>query len=65
MSSVTDPSSPQAKGAAGWLHFTNLKIEATIFLLIALTFAAVLGQSAITSRQFVLTPTSGQFLSYN
>ncbi len=53
-----------AKGGSGWLNFTNLKIEATIFLLIALTFTAVLGQSAITSQQLVLTPRSGQFVTY-
>jgi signal transduction histidine kinase len=50
--------------AGGWLHYRNLKIEAAIFLLIALTFAAVLGESAITNKQLVMTPGSGEYLPY-
>ncbi|MGN6207089.1 sensor histidine kinase [Asticcacaulis sp.] len=47
-----------------WLHYSNLKVEAAIFLLIALTFAAVLGQKAITSRQLDLTSRAGQYYPF-
>ncbi|MGR4864888.1 sensor histidine kinase [Caulobacter sp. LARHSG274] len=49
---------------ARWLRYANLKIEAAIFLLIVVTFAAVLGQSAITRQQLVLSPLTGQFVAY-
>ena len=48
----------------GWLHYSNLKVEAAVFMLIALTFAAVLGQNAITSKQFDLTAQSGQYYPF-
>jgi signal transduction histidine kinase len=47
-----------------WFRYADLKIEAAIFLLILVTFAAVLGQSAITSQKLVLSPRSGQFVAY-
>ncbi len=47
-----------------WLHFSNIKIEAAIFMLIALTFAAVLGQSAITNKSLILSSHIGQFEPY-
>jgi len=48
----------------GWLHYSNLKVEAAIFLLIALTFAAVLGQKAITSRHLDVTSRVGQYYPF-
>jgi signal transduction histidine kinase len=56
--------SPESRRTSGWLNYRHLKIEAAIFLLIALTFAAVLGESAITKKQLLLTPETGQFLTY-
>ena len=51
--------------AGTWLHYTNLKVEAAIFLLIALTFAAVLGQGALTGQQLLITPArSAQYFPY-
>ncbi len=58
-------SGPAPKRGRGWLNFSNLKVEAALFLLIALTFAAVLGQSAVTTKEIVLTPHSGQYLTYS
>ncbi len=52
------------RSAGQWFHYSNLKVEAAIFLLIALTFAAMLGKDLVTSQQLVLTPQSGQFLPY-
>ncbi|MBW8880019.1 MAG: hypothetical protein JF615_00965, partial [Asticcacaulis sp.] len=56
-------------GAGGasrnWLRFSQLKVEAAIFMLIALTFAAVLGQEAVTSEQLRLTPGSAQYYTYS
>ncbi len=61
-------SSPAAtsfvNGERRWLHFSNLKVEAAIFMLIALTFAAVLGQSAITNKSLILSSHIGQFEPY-
>jgi signal transduction histidine kinase len=54
---------PDATGGR-WLRYANLKIEAAIFLLILVTFAAVLGRSAITSQTLVLSPGSGRFTGY-
>ncbi|MBI1686211.1 sensor histidine kinase [Caulobacter hibisci] len=48
----------------GWLRYRNLKVEAAIFLLIAVTFAAMLGKSALTRQALTLTPQSGQLISY-
>ncbi|MBW8891646.1 MAG: hypothetical protein JF617_05600 [Burkholderiales bacterium] len=65
-----DGASPMGKSMgsgdkdARWLRYANLKIEAAIFLLIVVTFAAVLGQSAITRQQLVLSPLTGQFVAY-
>lgn len=49
---------------ARWFRYANLKTEAAIFLLIVVTFAAVLGQSAITRQELVLSPLTGQFVAY-
>ncbi len=49
----------------GWLHYSNLKIEGGIFLLIALTFAAVLGQEAITSRELSFSSTDNKYYPYS
>ena len=49
----------------GWLRFGNLKVEAALFLLIAVTFAAVLGQEAFTSKQLVIDPHSTHYYSYS
>ncbi|WP_443750345.1 ATP-binding protein [Asticcacaulis solisilvae] len=54
-----------AKGGAGWLHITNLKFEAAIFMLIALTFAAVLGQEAITSKELAFTSQDSKYYPYS
>ena len=51
----------EASATGKWFHFANLKIEAAIFMLIALTFVAVVGQEAITSKQFDLAARSGQY----
>ncbi len=51
-------------GGGRWFNYTNLKIEAAIFLLVLVTFAAVLGESAVTSQKLVLSPRSGQFVGY-
>ena len=48
-----------------WLHFSNLKIEGGIFLLIALTFAAVLGQGAITSKELAFASTDNKYYPYS
>jgi signal transduction histidine kinase len=51
--------------ARGWFRYANLKIESAVFLLIALTFAAVLGGNAITRQTLELTPGSGQYVPYS
>ena len=53
-----------APKARRWYHFSNLKFEAAVFMLIALTFAAVLGQSAITSKTLELSSHSGEYEPY-
>jgi signal transduction histidine kinase len=60
---ATETSNEAPRGSS-WLNYRNLKVEAAIFLLIALTFAAVLGESAITNKQLVMTPGSGDYLPY-
>ncbi|NGM51469.1 hypothetical protein G5B46_17805 [Caulobacter sp. 602-2] len=49
---------------AGWLRYGDLKVEAVIFLLVLVTFAAVLGKSALTRQALELTPGSPQFAGY-
>ncbi len=49
---------------AGWLRYRHLKVEAVIFLLVLVTFAAVLGKSALTRQALELTPRSTQFAGY-
>ena len=49
----------------GWLSLGNLKVEAGLFLLIAVTFAAVLGQEAFTSKQLVIDPRATRYYSYS
>jgi signal transduction histidine kinase len=51
-------------GRKPWLAYANLKLEAAIFLLLAITFAAVLGKSAITRQTLDLSPDSGRFAGY-
>jgi signal transduction histidine kinase len=53
-----------APRAAARLRFTELKVEAGLFLLILISFAAVLGESAITSQRIILSEGSGRFLPY-
>jgi signal transduction histidine kinase len=48
-----------------WLGYGDLRLEAAIFLLVALSFAAVLGKSAITSQTLVLSSQSGRFATYS
>jgi signal transduction histidine kinase len=47
-----------------WLGYANLRLEAAVFLLVAVSFAAVLGKSAITNQTLVLSPQSGRFVGY-
>lgn len=61
---LASASSRQTHPRHSWLHYSNLKVEAAIFLLIALTFAAVLGQKAITSRHLDLTSRVGQYYPF-
>ncbi|MDG2530844.1 sensor histidine kinase [Caulobacter endophyticus] len=49
---------------SGWLRYGALKIEAVIFLLVLVTFAAVLGKGALTRQALVLTAQPGQFAGY-
>ncbi|MET3665279.1 ATP-binding protein [Caulobacter sp. 1776] len=49
---------------APWLAYANLKLEAAIFLLLAVTFAAVLGKGAITTQTLDLTSDSGRFAGF-
>ena len=55
------PSPPPARG---WFRYAHLKIESAVFLLIALTFAAVLGENALTRQTLDLTPRSDQYVPY-
>jgi len=48
-----------------WLGYANIRLEAAIFLLVAVSFAAVLGKSAITEQKLVLSPRSSQFAGYS
>ena len=48
-----------------WLGYANLRLEAAIFLLVAVSFAAVLGKSAITSQALVLSSQSGRFATFS
>jgi len=48
-----------------WLGYANLRLEAAIFLLVAVSFAAVLGKSAITRQTLVLSPQAGRFVAYS
>jgi signal transduction histidine kinase len=60
-----DGSPPEPpKAVRGWFRYANLKIESAVFLLIVLTFAAILGENAITTQKLDLTPNSGQYASY-
>jgi signal transduction histidine kinase/DNA-binding NarL/FixJ family response regulator len=63
---VSNPSpvAPSAAPARNWLRFSNLKLEATVFMLIALTFAAVLGQEAFTSRTLDLSRKAAQYYAF-
>jgi signal transduction histidine kinase/CheY-like chemotaxis protein len=54
-----------AGSAHGWLRLGKLKFEAALFLLIAVTFAAVLGQEAITSKQLLIDPHSAHYYQYS
>ncbi|GGZ45010.1 hypothetical protein GCM10011273_34710 [Asticcacaulis endophyticus] len=47
-----------------WMSFSNLKLEAAVFLLIALTFAAVLGQEGITRQETDLAARSGLYYPF-
>ncbi|MDR7118286.1 ATP-binding protein [Caulobacter sp. BE254] len=48
-----------------WLGYGDLRLEAAIFLLVAVSFAAVLGKSAITRQTLVLSSQSGRFATYS
>lgn len=56
---------PPVRSDRGWLRLGNLKFEATLFLLIAVTFAAVLGQEAITSKQLLVDPHDSHYYQYS
>ncbi len=47
-----------------WLAYGNLKFETAVFLLLAVTFAAVLGKSALTTQTLTFSPQSGRFAGY-
>jgi signal transduction histidine kinase len=56
----------EAQGARKpWLGYANIRLEAAVFLLLAVSFAAVLGKSAITNQTLVLSPQSGRFAAYS
>ncbi len=55
---------PPPEAARGWFRYANLKIESAVFLLIALTFALVLGGTAITNQSLDLTPRSSDYVPY-
>ncbi len=54
-----------AGGRKPWLGYANLRLEAAVFLLVAVSFAAVLGKSAITTQTLELSPRSDRFLAYS
>jgi signal transduction histidine kinase len=58
----TSPDSALASSrqAGGWLSYSHLRVEAAIFMLLALTFAAVLGQGAITRKELSFAPKDGR-----
>ncbi|MEP7008263.1 MAG: histidine kinase dimerization/phospho-acceptor domain-containing protein, partial [Sphingomonas bacterium] len=43
---------------------TSLRMEAAVFLLLIMTFAAVLGENAITRQRTTFAPMSGNFIPY-
>jgi hypothetical protein len=43
-----------------WLRYSHLRVEAVIFMLLALTFAAVLSQGAITRKEMNFRPKDGR-----
>lgn len=47
-----------------WLAYGNLKFETAVFLLLAVTFAAVLGKSALTTQTLTFSAQSGRFAGY-
>ena len=47
-----------------WLAYGNLKFETAVFLLLAVTFAAVLGKSALTTQTLTFSSQSGRFAGY-
>jgi signal transduction histidine kinase len=53
------------RGRKPWLGYANIRLEAAVFLLVAVSFASVLGKSAITSQTLVLSPESGRFTPYS
>ena len=55
---------PVGRGRKPWLAYANLKLEAAVFLLLAVTFAAVLGKSAITTQRLVFSPQSERFSGF-
>ena len=59
---VSSPASNENGG--GWRRYRHLKVEAALFLLIAVTFAAVLGKGALTRQSLALTPQSDQVIAY-
>ena len=63
---LSEPAAPAPpdRAARGWFSYANLKIESAVFLLIALTFALVLGGNAITNQTLDLTPRSGAYVPY-
>jgi signal transduction histidine kinase len=44
---------------------TSLRVEAAVFLLLVLTFAAMLGENAITRQRMTLAPGAGTFEPYS
>lgn len=47
-----------------WRAYAHLKLEAVVFLLLAVTFAAVLGKGAITTQRLVFSPQSERFSGF-
>jgi signal transduction histidine kinase len=52
------------RGRKSWRAYAHLKLEAAVFLLLAITFAAVLGKSAITTQRLVFSPQAGRFSGF-
>jgi signal transduction histidine kinase len=57
--------SPTGKKPSGWFRYGNMRVEAAVFLLIAMTFAAVLNHEAVTGRQFDIMARAGQYFPFN